>query len=290
VDERILSLSRSGSGMDAVNSVLKRYRLTDTKGGGRVIALVKQVLGWIAFWVQLLLVFIVMLVSAFGLMQLGLFVATGLSLWRLIQHDYGNTDGDPSKANMNPALSILYILVVIQGATLAYRFILRPMRRKIVDQVVKNYSFAGPELLVGSVSDYYHYLRKRCSKDPTFANEKNLVTYAVELMGSNKSPEEYQSGTRILGALLGPFFHAQSEKFNGRRRLTKQLIRSPSSSHILQKLLKILSFPYHIGTRKYAAAHVANEIDLEQFPRGIQGISSLIDTFEEYHTRAFFSD
>ena len=46
------------------------------------------------------------------LYMLGLYLFAGISLWRLIQHDYGNPDGG---ANLKPALNVLYSLAMVQG-------------------------------------------------------------------------------------------------------------------------------------------------------------------------------
>ena len=37
---------------------------------------------------------------------LGMYISAGVSLWRLIEHDFGNDDGGP---NLKPALQVLYI-------------------------------------------------------------------------------------------------------------------------------------------------------------------------------------
>ncbi|KAM0897847.1 hypothetical protein ACQ4PT_022303 [Festuca glaucescens] len=135
---------------------------------------------------------------------------------------------------------------------------------------------------------------KGCSKDPTFANGKNLVTYAVDLMGPNKSPEEYQSGPRILGTLISCFEQRKPAKFNGQRMLIRHLIGSSSSSHILQKLLQMLdsrSRPYDRMARECAAtivAFVADDIHLEQFPEELLCLSSLIETFEDWYVRDWY--
>ncbi|KQJ86408.1 hypothetical protein BRADI_4g05280v3 [Brachypodium distachyon] len=231
--------------------------------------------------VQQLVYAVVFCGSIFVLYLSGLLITTGVSLWRLIQHDY---DGDPDKANMNPALDVLYSLVVIQGVIYVYGKILWYMRKRIVSEVANKYGFEGQAIEI--VSEYFDEIQNGCNKDPSFAIGKNLITYAVDLMGSNKSAEEYCSATRMLGTFAGAFSCQESEKFDAQRRLIKQLIGSPSSSHILQKLLRTLNWrsrPYDREMKEYAArivGLVADEIQSEQV---IQHTSSLIGTFEEYH-------
>ena len=53
------------------------------------------------------LVFIIVLFPIVIIYTCGLYISTGISLWRLVQHDYGEADGDISKANLKPAMDAL---------------------------------------------------------------------------------------------------------------------------------------------------------------------------------------
>lgn len=86
----------------------------------------------------------------------------------------------------------------------------------------------------------------------------------------------------------GYSYNRQRDIASGQRMLMRHLVLSASSSrHMLQKLLETLDSTglHDRETRKQAAVIVerlAFNINLEDFPRGIQHISSLIGTFQEY--------
>jgi hypothetical protein len=137
-------------------------------------------------------------------------------------------------------------------------------------------------------------IRAGCFKDPSSAKGKNLLTYAVELMGS-QSPQSYLSGLRILDTLIGPGRRAKDtasvasnkSMMLRRRTIIKQMIGSASCSHVLHKLLQTLDSKsqYDGEMRERAArivAHLASDIHVEQFPRGLQCISSMLETRSQY--------
>ncbi|KAF7026082.1 hypothetical protein CFC21_038216 [Triticum aestivum] len=284
------SFAASSRGLNAVRSVFARGRMDDDNI--RAVLLVKQILGCIAFWVQLATYAILLLCSAAVIFHAGPFIAIGVSLWRLKQHDYGNSDGDSSTANMKPALDVLYIIVVVQGAIINYSLMLNALvPKKLVAVVAKIYGFEGPG--VALVKKYMIETRKGCAKHPSFAKGRNLVTYAVDLMAHDKLPQDYLSGLKILRTILGPLDQMKSNKFKEQRMLIRQLILYAPSSHIFRRLL-VLSNPrgYPYGTEKSAqremtkhaasiVVHIADGASEEQIPQVIQCMSSLMGTFEE---------
>ncbi|KAM0862644.1 hypothetical protein ACQ4PT_045147 [Festuca glaucescens] len=153
-------------------------------------------------------------------------------LWRLVQHDYGNADGDINKANLKAAMDALYLIALVQGLLFFYRLTYVSAGRKIVKKVAEEYEFGDQAQT--SVANYLRETRIGCEKDPSFANGRNLVTYAVGLMKSESSGC-FLSGARILGMLLW-----QSTPL-GQLTLIKQLLigsSASSSHHLLQKLLR----------------------------------------------------
>jgi hypothetical protein len=226
----------------------------------------------------------VILCPLIALHMSGLYITTGISLWRLSEHDFGGKDGE---VNLKLGLEVLYSLALLQGALFCYRTSCFHTGRRLAKIVGQEYGFRGRAL--DSVKRYLRDTRAGCFKDPSSAKGRNLLTYAVDLMGS-QSPQSYLSGLRILDTLIGPgrrttdtaSMASDKSMMLRRRMIIKQMIGSASCSHILHKLLQTLdsTSQYDGEMRKRAArivAHLASEIRLEQFPRGIQCISSMLE-------------
>ncbi|XP_048560091.1 uncharacterized protein LOC125540516 isoform X1 [Triticum urartu] len=213
---------------------------------------------------------------------LGIFMSGVVSLWRLIEHDYGgNSDGEAS--NLAPAMETLYYLALLQGVIFCYRFVLGRMGKRLP----KAMGTKDSEVQV-VLHNYLCETRRGCEKDLTFAEGRNLITYAVDKIGSN-SPVDCISGVKILYAAICMVESQYSpHDVTGQRLLMKHLVLYASSSrHVLPILLETLdSRGMHNKERRNQAAKIVERlafcINLEQFPRGIQHISSLIGTFEQY--------
>nr|CAB3482916.1 unnamed protein product [Digitaria exilis] len=191
-------------------------------GSGALVALV-------AAAVLQVMVVVVLMFPLGAVYVLGLYISTGISLWRLIQRDYGATEGDPNTANLTPALNILYLLPLVHGVLLYYRaiFFVSNRDKVVVDRTLERETMAG------------------CEKDPSFARGRNLITYAVDLMAIT-SHESYLSGLRILDMLLGrcsykPRDHTMVEQRPQLWRITaKVLLESVSGTQVIWKLLRTL--------------------------------------------------
>uniref|UniRef100_A0ACD5WU51 Uncharacterized protein n=1 Tax=Avena sativa TaxID=4498 RepID=A0ACD5WU51_AVESA len=231
------------------------------------------------------LVSTVILCPLIALHMSGLYITTGISLWRLTELDLGGKDGE---VNLKLGLEVLYSLALLQGALFCYRTSCFHTGRRLAKIVGQEYGFRDQAL--DSVKRYLRDTRAGCFQDPSSAKGRNLLTYAVDLMGS-QSPQSYLSGLRILDTLIGPWSRTTdmaSTTSNKcmmlrRRMIIKQMIGSAPCSHILHKLLQTLdSTSQYDGEMRERAArivvHLASDIRLEQFPRGIQCISSMLET------------
>ncbi|XP_010231747.2 uncharacterized protein LOC100828184 isoform X2 [Brachypodium distachyon] len=244
-----------------------------------------------------LVVFWILLCPLAAVYMFGLLISAGISVWCLRKHDYGS-DAD-GVVNLKPALEILYSLALLQAVIFCYKAIFACAKGSVVNALIEHRGFSDRTRV--PISDYVLKMTIGCEKDPSFATGRNLITYAVDLMGS-KSPNDYLSGVRTLDAFakrLETVIKNWEEKsticspkelkrFMQEHILMKHLIMSAPSTGVLQKLLQTLGriSVYDRETREGAARIVANialDIRLEEFPRAIFYISSLIDTFEIYH-------
>ncbi|KAF7064017.1 LOW QUALITY PROTEIN: hypothetical protein CFC21_070455 [Triticum aestivum] len=217
------------------------------------------------------LVFAVILCPLAALYLCRLVITGVISLWRLIRRDYGEVDGG---ANLQPALNVLYSLALFQGVLFCYRFFSYSAGDGLVSKVVEEYKLDKEGPVRKSVKEYLRQTRNGCAKDPSFVKERNLVTYAVDLMKSESSGS-YLSGARILDALL-----AQSEL---KEQHSMIAIGSASCSQIVEKLLQAVDSRSRQDKEIMELAarivvKLAGEIHLKRFPQGILCISSLLET------------
>ncbi|KAG8048908.1 hypothetical protein GUJ93_ZPchr0009g1257 [Zizania palustris] len=209
----------------------------------------------------------------------GLFITTGLSVWRIKQRDYGQSGGD-TNANLAPALNLLYLLAYIQGLLYCYSLIISFAAKRLAGKVAKAYGFEKEDHAGrASVMQYLYHMKDGCKKDPSFASGRTLVTFAFELMQPESTSSDYfASGVRILDKIL------QEDKLGPGRpaQLIRQLVGSASSSQVMHKLLHTFrtTGPHTMDVREHAArivAHLAGDIELATFPQGTRCICSLLE-------------
>lgn len=186
---------------------------------------------------------------------------------RLSQQDYGQGDGDSSKANLKPAMMIFYSLALAQGTLYMLWFILNAGNAMMVRVVASKCDF---EKSWGrkSVDQYLSDTKFKCLKDPSSIKDMNLIKFAAGLLDSD-SEDDYITGARMLVSFI------QKQKLP-----VKLLIRS--SRIRTQKLITMLGWtdPADREIRMLAAiivGHVASNINLSQFPGALQSIGSLLD-------------
>jgi hypothetical protein len=152
-------------------------------------------LAFVSLVVQILML-VILLCPLAAIYVFGLLISTGISIWRLIQHDYGgNSDGG---ANLKPAMDTLYSLALLQGVIFCYRFFFAVRKKAFVKEVIRK-PYDKEELKV--VSTYLRETRIGCEKDPSFARGRNLITHAVDLIGS-KSPDDCLFGVKMLHLVI----------------------------------------------------------------------------------------
>ncbi|EEC69464.1 hypothetical protein OsI_38660 [Oryza sativa Indica Group] len=228
-------------------------------------------------------VFAIILCPLAVLYLFGLVISTSLSLWRLIQHDYGDGDGS---ANLTPALNVLYSLALFQGVLFFYQWVSNFAGKRLIEKVASKYwqnskEAGGARAREGAwrklVKVYMKKTKIRCEKDPSFLEEWNLVTFAVELMKPESKSSDYVSGAMILDTILG------QKDLTAQHALIRKLVGSASSRKVMKKLLRSLrsASQYNRNIRVHAArivSRLAGEISLASFPEALSCISSLLDT------------
>ncbi|XP_048559175.1 uncharacterized protein LOC125539707 [Triticum urartu] len=192
-----------------------------------------------------------------------------LSLWRLRQHDYGDTTKD-GKANLVPALIIFYCLVICQGVLFFLWWCIDFAAIWVVVSLREDCML--PEKW-GSVTivDYLYDTRAKCWQDPTSIDGRNLIHYAVDLVDSELQ-KEYLSGARMLDNFIKLEADVRSLLLPSRTKIQK-LIDTPGWRSSNRELRAVAA---------RIVAYLAGDIHLSQFPGATQCISSLLDTALPY--------
>uniref|UniRef100_A0A0E0MND0 Uncharacterized protein n=1 Tax=Oryza punctata TaxID=4537 RepID=A0A0E0MND0_ORYPU len=138
----------------------------------------RALVGILVLLLQALVIAIILLPLAL-LYLFGLLVSTGLSIWRLIERDYGGGDG--GGANLTPALNVLYSLALFQGVLFCYQsasyFAGKPRTRGNKDE---NRDNKEKEKRQKKKKKNRHKTKTGTEKHPAGAKETNLMTAAQQ--------------------------------------------------------------------------------------------------------------
>ncbi|KAF7052929.1 hypothetical protein CFC21_060949 [Triticum aestivum] len=229
-----------------------------------------NVIPWIIVLFPLVYLLMLMLLAMEIIYLFGSFICVGVSLWRIIQRDYGNMDGDSTNANLMPAMDIFYSLVLCQGALFTLWLTSNIVVSPFITSLQGVWEF--PEKWGRrSVLNYLFDTRSKCWRDPKSIKDRGLLKYAVDLLDSESS-QDYLSGTRMLDVFIKHEEDVRPLILPSSQKVQKMIdiLRWRSSDREMQELVaRIL-------------AHLACDIDLTQFPGAIRCISSLLGTTLPY--------
>ncbi|CAM0958496.1 unnamed protein product [Alopecurus aequalis] len=286
----------------------------------RVVGAVRAAVGWFLAEVHNKLLVLCRLI-VLSLFAFGLLITTSYSIYGLVKHDYyGETD--EGRTNIYQAHTILYVLCVAQGALFLYRLVLARWEKRIVEQVSQAYGFQDSDGTISGylIEIKRRCFKKPSSTEETnlityaialmesksprnYLSGTRILDRLLTRQHSDKikaptliEQEEKQqhqldfkdkTGAHFIKKRKKKHHKTEEEIIVQQRRVIKRLIGSTSSTDVLQKLLDTLDSKRSYDKRMREAAariveHVASRIPLDRFPRGIQCIASLINSFEEY--------
>nr|CAB3455535.1 unnamed protein product [Digitaria exilis] len=229
------------------------------------------------FWVLTALSFL-MAFSFILLVNISPLVIVGISVWRLVQRDYGDADGDPgNRAKLTAALDIFYALTLFQGLFSLYHVALiwKWGRYLLSKSSVAKYCELGVEEWGYEVARMYlRETKRKFSKEGVVPDNWNLIAYGVEFLQSASGDD------RLWGA----------------RVLDLDLVYGKDKSVVTQNLLfsrlSIMNLIGMIGLRgkddtekrERAArivAHLASDLSIKHFPGTLQCICSLLESSKQ---------
>ncbi|GJN10292.1 hypothetical protein PR202_ga28374 [Eleusine coracana subsp. coracana] len=273
-----------------------RFQRTRSKSGTKHVLTVSQGTFWhrvllnICMFVELVMLVLVpghkatqsvmlayellaLLLVSFGNLQIpAALIRVGLSLLRLVPHDYLGADPeDASKINLTPSLSIFYGMVLGQGilylaACLLGIFSFIPRR-----SLARRGGFRGRK---GRefVKLYYAYAWDKCMENNVLARKKiSLCSFALDSINSEYSPTRQLLGVQLIHKLL------QMEPAR-----TRLLSRLNASVETMARIIRMLDWrnPEDTDIRLFAAkvvAELAKSIRVVAVPGMIQLVSALLD-------------
>ncbi|KAL7251922.1 hypothetical protein ACSBR1_013722 [Camellia fascicularis] len=201
---------------------------------------------------------------------------TGLSLMKLIRHNYGEiAKGDTDKRNRGSALNIFYALALAE----ALLFLLEKaywewnvIYCKVLDEVNKECELGASGMV--SIKRFFYDSYSRCVNGSIFDGLKmDMVSFAIDLLDSN-SPDEQLIGVRIL------------HKFSMNQRFSDDTLQKIGITFpVIERLVEMLNWkdPQEEEIRKSAAEILTklagkkqNSLRVAGIPGAMESISSLL--------------
>nr|CAB3451760.1 unnamed protein product [Digitaria exilis] len=204
-------------------------------------------------------------------------VIVGISVWRLVQRDYGDADGDPgNRAKLTAALDIFYALTLFQGLFSLYHVALiwKWGRYLLSKSSVAKYCELGVEKWGYEVArKYLRETKRKFSKEGVVPDNWNLIAYGVELLQS-ASEDDHLWGARVLDLV-----YDKDESVV----VTQNLLFSRLS---IMNLITMIGLRGKDNTEKREraariVAHLASNLSITHFPGTLQCICSLLESSKQ---------
>jgi len=213
----------------------------------------------------------VLIIGGFAMLQIlwhAPLVAIVVSLIRLVVNSYGNAGGDAvNAAKLKASLEIFYSLALVQN-TLFYLwslFLLSEDGRALAVSKQCGFGKWGFRL----VSRYLRETRSICATEGVVPRGRNLVTFAVGLLGS-ESLDDHCSAVRMLDMFIRDKVHQV--------RVGPNLLHSKDR---LEKLIEALEVGNNSRETRERAARIVVALaggirHIDQFPTALDHIASLL--------------
>jgi hypothetical protein len=213
-----------------------------------------------------------------------------ISVWRLVQQEYGDADGDTANgAKLTAALNVFYALVMLQSLFGLYYLAISVSH---VTPSARNpdCGFKWGEQALG---EYRSETERKFARDGELPKGWNLITYGVESLRS-ASGDDHLWGARVLDQLLDKDTDVIREKLLSSRLSVQNLIgmviagRGRTDDDDIEKraqnnllcVVRRCRTNDDIEKRERAArilARLANDLNITQFPGTVECICCLLE-------------
>ncbi|CAM0877945.1 unnamed protein product [Alopecurus aequalis] len=195
----------------------------------------------------------------------GYVICLVLSLWRIVQRDYGSKHGDDYLRNLLPALVLFYSMVLCQCVLFILWLHINWGQKYIYFRLSQGFRLTenwGRE----AARAYFSDTREKCWRNPASIRGRSFMHYAVDMLDSEVQ-KNYVSGVRMIDHFIELELDVRWMILSSRPRV--------------QKLIDSLGWRTDtMEIRELAArivAYLACHIHLTQYPGAMQCISSLLD-------------